>query len=153
MQWRPDIDPVEGPREVENDFTDLDAWAEAYRHGAGGIGFDVTSGVLTGEGHIPVAATPHYRTAAPISGSAGFVNVEFAFEMNVRRIREAPRIPKPFSDESWARLDRLGDQADSALQPGAAPHTMGGQPTSPSAHDLHSPQWNMSALRPTQPAS
>ncbi len=151
IQLKPDLKALDGPQGTEVDFTDLHAWCEVYIPGAGWIGLDPTSGLLTGESHIPLAATPHYRNAAPISGGySGQANVSFDFGMSVTRVAEHPRITKPYSDEAWARLDALGRKVDSALAQGDVRLTMGGEPTFVSIDDFESAEWNTAAVGPTK---
>ncbi|MGI9245002.1 MAG: DUF2126 domain-containing protein, partial [Verrucomicrobiales bacterium] len=147
IQLKPDEKSLDGPSGTEVDFTDLHAWAEVYLPGAGWVGMDGTSGLLTAEGHIPVACTPTPAAAAPLTGGlSGDPEVEFEFSMEVARIDEKPRVTLPYSDRAWERVNRLGELVDKKLSEGDVRLTMGGEPTFVSIDDRDGEEWNTSAV-------
>jgi uncharacterized protein (DUF2126 family)/transglutaminase-like putative cysteine protease len=150
IQLKPDIVAIEGPGGATEDFTDLHAWAEAYLPGAGWVGLDATSGLMTGEGHIPLAATPEPTSAAPITGLVEPAQTEFGFEMKLQRLVETPRVTRPYDPAQWEALKCAGSEVDAALAAGDVRLTMGGEPTFVSDRDPDGAEWTTDALGPTK---
>jgi uncharacterized protein (DUF2126 family) len=146
IQLKPDVPPLEGPPGPAADFTDLHAWCEVYLPGAGWIGLDPTSGLLAGEGHIPLACTPEPSSAAPVAGRVETCEVEFHHAMEVTRIAEAPRVTQPYAEETWEDIASTGLAIDAELADLDVRLTMGGEPTFVSIDDPDHAQWNTAAL-------
>lgn len=153
IQLTPDVKSLDGPSGTEYDFTDLHAWCEVFLPGAGWIGFDPTSGLMTGEGHIPLCATPEPSSAAPITGAmssakGGKIETEFSHDMKVTRVEESARVTKPYSEAQWEQIDALGHRVDEQIKASDMRLTMGGEPTFVSIDDMQGDEWNTAALGP-----
>ncbi|TWT61049.1 transglutaminase family protein [Rubinisphaera italica] len=148
IQLAPDIRSLDGPSGPTEDFTDLHAWTEVFLPGAGWIGLDPTSGLLVSEGHIPLACTPLPTSAAPIEGGVDKCEVEFEFEMEVTRVHEDPRVTKPYTEETWEEILKVGDQVENILDENQVKLTMGGEPTFVSIDDMEGEEWTEAAVGP-----
>jgi uncharacterized protein (DUF2126 family)/transglutaminase-like putative cysteine protease len=145
VQLAPDQPSLEGPSGPTEDFTDLHAWAEVYIPGAGWIGLDPTSALFAGEGHIPLAATPHPASAAAITGSTEPAKTIMEFSNRVWRAKEEPRTTRPYTAGQVDSIRQLGEAVDVRLQAAGLELTMGGEPTFVSADDMTSAEWTVAA--------
>ena len=148
VQLVADQKPVDGPAGPPQDFTDLHAWCEVYAPGAGWIGLDPTSGLLAGEGHIPLACVADPVSAAPVTGYTDLCETEFTYSNTVQRIHEDPRVTKPYTETQWTDINALGQQVDADIIQHDIRLTMGGEPTFVSIDDPDSPEWDTEADSP-----
>ncbi|MBK1834562.1 DUF2126 domain-containing protein [Roseibacillus ishigakijimensis] len=154
IQLTADQKPIDdGPSGPEEDFTDLHAWTEIYLPGAGWVGLDPTSGLLAGEGQIPLCGSADYINAAPLSGSivtTEEVECAFDFAMEIKRIKETPRTTLPYTEEQSAAIEALGHELDKQIERQDIRLTMGGEPTFVSATEMEAAEWNTEALGETK---
>jgi uncharacterized protein (DUF2126 family)/transglutaminase-like putative cysteine protease len=148
VQLASDMKALDGPSGPTADFTDLHAWAEVYVPGAGWIGLDATSGLFAGEGHIPLSATPHPESAAPITGSTGKCETTLEFSNVVTRVHEDPRVTLPYTDAAWDTIVDLGAKVDARMAAGDVRLTVGGEPTFVSIDNQTDPEWTTEADGP-----
>ncbi|MDT5136556.1 MAG: hypothetical protein QOD58_818, partial [Mycobacterium sp.] len=148
VQLASDVVALDGPSGPVADFTDLHAWTEVYIPGAGWIGLDPTSGLFAGEGHIPLAATPHPMSAAPITGSTDPCTSVLEFSNSVTRVHEDPRVTLPYTDEAWQTIRAVGQSVDERLTAGDVRLTVGGEPTFVSVDNQVDPEWRTAADGP-----
>ncbi len=145
IQLKADEISYHGPSGPEKDFTDLHAWVEVFIPGAGWIGLDPTSGLLTGEGHIPLCCTPNPSSAAPISGQVDPCHCDFEFSMTIERLKELPRSTKPYTTHEWDKINQVGLQVDKMSVNDDIRLTMGGEPTFLSNKNLRLDEWQTAA--------
>ncbi len=148
VQLASDVEALDGPSGPVTDFTDLHAWAEVYIPGAGWIGLDPTSGLFAGEGHIPLAATPHPTSAAPISGGTEPCSSILEFSNTVTRVHEDPRVTLPYTDDAWRTICEVGRRVDERLSAADVRLTIGGEPTFVSVDDQVAEEWTTAADGP-----
>ncbi|MEO5700144.1 MAG: transglutaminase family protein [Casimicrobiaceae bacterium] len=104
------------------DSVDLHAWCEAYVPGAGWIGLDATSGLLTAQGHLPLARAALPASASPVEGYADPSESHLSFDMEVTRLAAHP--PADGTSERELHAFRYRDPGSGAWRTAAFPASL-----------------------------
>jgi uncharacterized protein (DUF2126 family) len=106
--------------------------------------------LLAGEGHIPLACTPHPSSAAPITGALEEAETAFEHKMSVQRVVESPRVTNRTATEQWRAVDAFWRRDRAALNADDVRVTIGGEPTFVAMDDPDAPEWNTAAAGPSK---
>ncbi len=134
-------------RRINLVFAILDSPAVQLRV-EGWIGFDGTSGLLCGEGHIPLASTATPSAAAPLDGTSDVGATEVVFSTTIARLGHEARPTAPYTEAIWTELLAAGDRADAVLTGAGLDVWIGGEPTFTARDDQAKDEWQGGANGP-----
>jgi len=125
---------------------ELHAWAEVFIPGAGWIGLDPTSGLLTDNQHIPLCCTPHPNEAAPIAGALQACQSTMQHTIHIKKLDNPSGDLNKNDDITWNKINTLGQAIDDVLDTQHVHLTMGAEPTYLAEDNNHAPEWQTQAL-------
>ncbi len=93
----------------------LHSWCDAYLPGAGWIGLDPASGLLTAEHHIPLCTASDPTRVLPVLGYRESCEEELQERISLRLL-ESHAADWPYSAAQWTRLESAAASVDAALR-------------------------------------
>jgi transglutaminase-like putative cysteine protease len=114
VQLSPDVKSLDGPSGPEKILQIYMPGLKFIYQVRGGLDL-IPLLAFASEGHIPLCCTPHYESAAPVTGATEKCEVSFGFENTVTRIHEDPRVTKPYSDKQWEDIMQVGNDVEKDL--------------------------------------
>ncbi|MCH8507045.1 MAG: transglutaminase family protein, partial [Ectothiorhodospiraceae bacterium] len=125
----------------------LHTWCEAYLPGAGWIGLDPASGLLTTEQHIPLCTASDPLRALPVLGYRESCEESVREQISLGLLeREAPEWP--YSAAQWTRLEAAADSVDQALESEGVPLTQSSALEFGKPERTDAPEWSSTGLGP-----